>query len=85
MFVGALFGLKPMSSKFQRVIYIILGDLWFILVYINDIVIFSKVEEDHYLYVKEVVERLTIARLRLNLNKYYFYRRYIRLLGFIIL
>ena len=35
--------------------------------------------------MKKVVERFTIVRLRLNLDKYHFYRRYIRLLEFIIL
>jgi len=82
MFVGAPFGLKLMSSKFQRVIYIILGDLWFALTYIDDIIIFSKYKEDHYTHVIEVIERLTQAGLQLNRDKCHFFRRQIRLLGF---
>ena len=84
MFMGAPFGLKPMSSKFQWVTHLILRDLWFVLAYIDDIVIFSKYEDDHNLYVIEVIEWLTNAGLRLNLDKCHFFRRQIRLLGFII-
>ena len=84
MFKEAPFGLKPMSSKFQQVTHMILGDLWFVLAYIDDIVIFSQYEEDHYLYIIEVIERLMEAGLWLNLEKCHFYRKQIHLLGFII-
>src|SRR5579871_1279443 len=74
-----------MSSKFQQVTHMILKDLWFVLAYIDDIVVYSKHEEDHYLHIIKVIDRLIQAGLRLNLDKYHFYPKQIRLLGFVIL
>ncbi|GJJ75097.1 hypothetical protein EMPS_07455 [Entomortierella parvispora] len=63
MFRRAPFGLKPLSSIFQRGMTRILGDLPFVLVFIDDIVIFSKTKEEHAAHVKCVIERLTEAKL----------------------
>jgi len=44
MFKKAPFGLKPLSSMFQRGMSRILGDLPFVLAFVDDIVIFSQIK-----------------------------------------
>ncbi|GJJ69208.1 hypothetical protein EMPS_01554 [Entomortierella parvispora] len=70
MFARAPFGLKPMTSIFQRGMSLILGDLPFVAVYVDDIVIFSDTAEEHREHVREVIKRLTKANLILNPDKY---------------
>ncbi|GJJ75509.1 hypothetical protein EMPS_07867 [Entomortierella parvispora] len=84
MFRRAPFGLKPLSSIFQRGMTRILGDLPFVLVFIDDIVIFSKTKEEHAAHVKCVIERLTEAKLIINPEKSHFFSTQIVLLGFVI-
>jgi len=69
MFQRAPFGLKPLSSIFQRGMTRILGDLPFVLVFIDDIVIFSKTREEHAEQVKCVIERLTAAKLIIDCSQ----------------
>jgi len=84
MFNRAPFGLKPLSSLFQRGMSRILGDLPFVLNFIDDIVIFSKNREEHAGHVKAVIERLNAAMLIINRKKCNFYSTQISLLGFIV-
>lgn len=84
MFVGAPFGFKPLSSIFQRVMTIIFHDYPFVLVFIDDIVIFSNKAEDHATHVNEVLRRLTAANLRIRFAKCHFFGKSIKLLGHII-
>jgi hypothetical protein len=62
----------------------ILGDLPFVLIFIDDIVIFSKSREEHAEQVKCVIERLTKAKLIINREKSHFFATQIVLLGFVI-
>ena len=84
MFKKAPFGLKHLSSLFQRGMTRILGDLPFVLNFIDDIVIFSKNREEHAEHVRTVIERLNAAKLIINKNKCRFYSTQISLLGFVI-
>jgi len=84
MFRRAPFGLKPLSSIFQRGMTRILGDLPFVLIFIDDIVIFSKTREEHAEQVKCVIDRLTKAKLIINKEKSHFFATQIILLGFVI-
>ena len=84
MFKKAPFGLKPLSSMFQRGMTRILGDLDFVRNFIDDIIIFSKNREDHVEHVKEVIKRLTAANLIINQDKCNFYSTQVELLGFIV-
>ena len=84
MFKKAPFGLKPLSSLFQRGMPRILGDLPFVLNFIDDIVIFSKNREEHAAHVKCVIERLNAAKLIINRSKCNFFSTQISLLGFIV-
>src|SRR4051812_47035404 len=84
MFKKAPFGLKPLSSLFQRGMSRILGDLPFVLNFIDDIVIFSKNREEHAEHVRTVIERLNKAKLIINEQKCNFYSTQIALLGFVV-
>ena len=84
MFARAPFGLKPMTSIFQRGMSLILGDLSFVAVYVDDIVIFSDTAEEHREHVREVIKRLTASNLILNPDKCNFFSTEVILLGFII-
>jgi transposase InsO family protein len=84
MFARAPFGLKPMTSIFQRGMAHLLGDLHFVSVYVDDIVIYSNTMDEHLEHVKIVIERLTKARLIINKEKSHFFRTQVVLLGFLV-
>ena len=84
MFARAPFGLKPMTSIFQRGMSQLLGDLHFVGVYVDDIVIYSHTIEEHLEHVKLVINRLTKAKLIINREKSNFLRTQVLLLGFVI-
>lgn len=52
-FTSAPFGLKHISSIFQRVMMKVIDGLDFVLFYIDDIVVFSKSVEEHIMHVEE--------------------------------
>jgi transposase InsO family protein len=84
MFNRAPFGLKPLSSIFQRGMTRILGHLPFVCIFIDDIVVFSKHREDHAAHVNKVIQCLNEAKLIINQEKCHFYVTQILLLGHII-
>lgn len=51
MFQGCPFGLKPISSQFQRVMAIIFKDMNFVTAFVDDIVVYSKSMEEHTQHV----------------------------------
>jgi hypothetical protein len=55
-----------------------------VVIYLNDILIYSKLREDHYTYVRIVIERLRKYKLYTKLNKYFFDIKEVEFLGFII-
>jgi hypothetical protein len=84
MFARAPFRIKPMTSIFQRGMSRILGDLPFVTVYVDDIVIFSDSAEEHLFHVQQVLQRLTEAKLIINPDKCHFFCTEVVLLGFVI-
>ena len=64
-------GMKTSGAFFQRLMDSVLGDLQpkIAVVYIDDITIFSLTLEQHYEDVNCVMERLSIANLKVNVNK----------------
>ena len=52
--------------------------------YLNNILVYSNTEEEHRLYVKEVLQRLQEAKLYLKLSKYKFYTHKTKYLGYIV-
>lgn len=84
MFRGCPFGLKPISSKFQRVMNIIFKDMPFVRTFVDDIVIFSPDLETHTVHVQQAIHTLTQANLILNPAKCHFAQKAVYLLGFCI-
>ena len=78
------YGYEDFRSRFQRLMDSVLGDLQpkIAAVYIDDITIFSPTLEQHYEDVNRVLERLSIANLKFNVNKCAFAREEVIVLGF---
>ena len=70
MFEGAPFGFKPLTHLFQQAMQEILKDFHdFVLIFVDDILIFSKSFEEHAAHVAAVVARLNEVSLRLRRSK----------------
>ena len=77
------FGYRNGPAFFQRVMQKILAPfLWiFALVYIDDIVIFSKSFKDHCQHIETVLEAIKSAEITLSPSKFHFGYQSIMLLG----
>ncbi|OBZ64374.1 Transposon Ty3-G Gag-Pol polyprotein, partial [Choanephora cucurbitarum] len=84
MFRGCPFGLKPISSKFQRVmskLFSVEPFRDYVSTFFDDIVIYSKNLIDHIEHVQSVIDELTRVKLILNPQKCHFAQQTIYLLG----
>lgn len=80
--IATMFGVKHVSSQFQRTMSIALENLTACKFFVDDIVVFSPSIDQHKIDLKEVIERLTAVNLRLNPDKCKFFQTKIFLLGF---
>jgi hypothetical protein len=80
------FGLTNTPATFQAYINKALSGLvdYFVVVYLNDILIYSKPGEDYYAYVRIVIERLRKYKLYAKLSKCFFDIEEVEFLGFIV-
>ena len=80
------FGLTNTPTTFQAYINRTLCGYvnMFYIVYLNDILIFSKSEVEHHKHLDLVIERLCRAELYTNPKKYEFLKLEVKYLGFII-
>lgn len=80
------FGLKNAPAVFQRFMNDILRDLLdvYVVVYLDDILIYSKNREDHKKHVKEVLKRIQDNNLFLKPSKCFFYVTTITYIGIVI-
>ena len=78
------FGLVQAPVYFQRLINEVLTDCNFAMEYLDDIIIFSKTEEEHLQYLEECFEWLQKAGLKLKLQKCSFFKKHIQYLGHLI-
>jgi hypothetical protein len=80
------FGLTNSPSTFQRAMNnIFKNELYkFVLVYLDDIIIYSKTFDDHLIHLRNVFELLLSAGLRLNRTKCEFFKNKIDYLGYIV-
>ncbi|CAL8465899.1 g5435 [Coccomyxa elongata] len=76
------FGLCNAPATFQRLMNGVLPDMGdFVQVYLDDILVFSKTEEEHEQHLRRVLERLREHRLFAKLSKCEFYMREVEFLG----
>ena len=71
-------------AYFQRLINEVLTDCNFAMGYLDDIIIFSKTEEEHLQHLEEMFEQLQKAGLKLKLQKCSFFKKHIQYLGHLI-
>ena len=84
MFIGCPFGLKTITSVFQRVMSELFSDMPFVAIYVDDILVFSKSLDEHIQHLNQVLNRLTEANLTVNKNKCLFGYLQLHVLGHII-
>ena len=79
-------GLRNVPATFQRALDIFLSCVRWntCLVYIDDLVIFSKTEEEHFTQVSHVLDLLEEAGVKLKLKKCFFFRQRVEYLGHVI-
>ena len=76
------FGLKPATSRFQKIMEAVLSGLDFVTVFVDDICVFSDGSiEDHADKVAQVLARLNEHNLRINRSKSHFGFTKILMLG----
>ena len=78
------FGLVQAPAYFQRLINEVLTDCNFAMGYLDDIIIFSKTEEEHLQHLEEIFKRLRKAGLKFKLQKCSFFKKHIQYLGHLI-
>ena len=78
------FGLAQAPAYFQRLINKVLTDCNFAMEYLDDIIIFSKTEEEHLQLLEQIFELLRKAGLKLKLQKCGFFKKHIQYLGHLI-
>ena len=80
------FGLCNAPGTFQRLMELILTGLHWTtcLVYLDDIIIYSRTVEEHLQRLKEVLERLKGAGLKLKPSKCHLLRKSVKYLGHVI-
>ena len=81
-----LFGLAQAPTYFQALINKVLKGLHkFAMAYLDDIIIFSKSEEEHLEHLRIIFQRLKAAGLKLKRSKCDFMKKHIQYLGHLIL
>ncbi|MCP4477936.1 MAG: hypothetical protein GY818_07580 [Planctomycetaceae bacterium] len=78
------FGFVNAPAAFQRAMDYIFRDLSFVVVYIDDILIMSKTEEEHMRHLRIVFEILETYNLVIRKEKCQFFVKELKYLGFIL-
>ena len=81
------FGLTYTPSTFIWLMNEVLKEFLgkFFIVYLDDILIFSKTLEDHMMHIRKVFEKLREEKLSINLKKSSFVKKELVYLGFVVL
>ncbi|UYV79078.1 hypothetical protein LAZ67_17001042 [Cordylochernes scorpioides] len=78
------FGLRNATATFQRFMHEVLRNLDFAFVYLDNILVASKMEEEHYSHLETLFSRLNSYGLRINISKSKFLVQEIDFLGYLI-
>ena len=78
------FGLAQAPAYFQKLMNKVLKGLDFCMAYLDDIIIFSKTEEEHLHHIEVVLERLKEAQLKLKKSKCEFFKEELYYLGHVL-
>ena len=78
------FGLTQAPAYFQKLINDVLRGCNFAMGYLDDIIIYSKLEKEHLEHLEEMFIRLKAAGLKLKLEKSCFFKQHIEYLGHLI-
>ena len=79
-----LFGVASALAVFQKTMEILMQEIPQVFVYIDDILITGKTEEEHMQHLKTVLEKLEKAGMRLKQEKCYFMRPSVEYLGHVL-
>ena len=84
-FEAVPFGLAQAPAYFQQLISMVLqGCSDFTVAYLDDIIIFSKNEEEHLKHIENFIQKLKEAGLKWKESKYDFFKKEIHYLGHLI-
>jgi len=83
-FLRLPFGLKNAPSEFSRMMTQLFGNVQFVQVYLDDIIIFSSEFSEHLQHIKSVLNILKEANLKVNGKKFNFFKKEIKVLGHIV-
>ena len=84
-FNSVLFGLAQAPAYFQQLISMVLQDCRdFVMVYLDDIIIFSRTPEEHLKHIEIIFQKLKAAGLKLKESKCDFFKSEIHYLGHLI-
>lgn len=85
MFQKSPFGIKHLTKHFQQLMEAILqGCEEFVIIYVDDVVIFSKDCDEHIAHVNIVLQRLNQANLKLRLDKCHWCLKELEVLGHLV-
>ena len=83
-FLQVPFGLAQAPAFFQHLMNKVLDNCPFAMTYLDDIIIFSDMEEEHLAHIKEIFKRLEAADLKMKRSKCDFFKKHIHYLGYLI-
>ena len=79
------FGLSQAPAYFQLLIdQVLMGCGDFVMGYLDDIIVFSKTEQEHLYHLEEIFKRLKHFDLKMNREKSSFFKRHIQYLGHLV-
>ena len=83
-YIKVPFGLAQAPAYFQELMTNILKDFNFAIVYLDNIIIFSKTPEEHLTHTRQVFEKLCSVKLSIKPSKCHFFSKEIQYLGHIL-